>query len=247
MRIAFRLAVATLALMAAGCNKTETAQAPAGDNAATPAAPAPAGGNWAETVVATPEGGFRIGNPDAKAKLIEYGALTCPHCAAFQQESSKPLMDLVRSGKVSWEFRTFLLNGIDVPVSLLARCQGPGPFFTLIEQVYADQPNWIGKIQAMTPAEQAAIQATPPDQQPLAVAKAGGLLAFFGARGLPEGKATACLNDKAGLSALEAIVKRGTEVDGVTGTPSFVINGQPVKDVASWDLLKPKLDAAIAG
>ena len=251
MRIDIRwTAVAALALMTAGCNKSETAQAPTGHSAdatATPAVPAPAGQNWADMTAATPEGGFRVGNPDAKVKLLEYGALTCPHCAAFEKEASGPLMELVKAGKVSWEYRTFILNAIDVPVSLLARCQGAAPFFTLVEQVYADQPNWIAKVQAIPQAELTRMQSIPPEQQPLAIAKASDLIAFFGARGLPEGKAQACLTDKAGLTALEDITKRGVEKDGVTGTPSFLINGTPVKDVASWDALKPKIDAALAG
>lgn len=250
MRIDFRWTVAALALAAAGCNKSDTAATPASNDsaaAATPAVPAPAGQDWTETVVATPEGGFRMGNPDAKVKLLEYGALTCPHCAAFAKEAGPALTDMVKSGRVSWEYRTFILNGIDVPVSLMARCQGAAPFFKLIEQVYAEQPNWIAGIQAMTPDDQKAIQSQPAELQPLAVAKAGKLIPFFGARGLPEAKAQACLTDKAGLAALEAIQKRGVEQDGVTGTPSFLINGAPVKDVASWDLLKPKIDAAAAG
>ena len=92
-----------------------------------------------------------------------------------------------------------MLNGIDVVASLLARCQGPGPFFKLVEQVYAEQPNWVAKFQQITPAEQARIQALPTDQQPLATAKAGQLIDFFRARGLPEAKAEACLTDKAGI------------------------------------------------
>ncbi|MEA3079375.1 MAG: hypothetical protein QOF05_783, partial [Sphingomonadales bacterium] len=39
--------------------------------------------DWARTVVATPEGGFRMGNPSAKVKLVEYGSLACPHCRHF--------------------------------------------------------------------------------------------------------------------------------------------------------------------
>ncbi|WP_156679597.1 thioredoxin domain-containing protein [Sphingomonas profundi] len=247
MRIDYRWTVAALALAVAGCNKPEAVQAPAGGTAAAPAVPAPAGQDWTETVAATPEGGFRMGNPAARVKLIEYGALTCPHCAAFEKEASGPLAEMVRSGNVSWEFRTFLLNGIDVPVSLLARCQGPGPFFKLIEQVYAEQQSWIAKLQTMTPAQQSQIQAVPPEQQPRAVAEAAGLITFFGARGLPESKAIACLTDKAAFTPLEQITKNGVDKDAVTGTPAFVINGQPVKDVASWDMLKPKLDAALAG
>jgi ABC-type glycerol-3-phosphate transport system substrate-binding protein len=52
-----------------------------GDKAADPAAPAattatpasPAGQtDWLTVNAATPEGGFRMGNPDAKVKLVEF-------------------------------------------------------------------------------------------------------------------------------------------------------------------------------
>lgn len=250
MKIDLRLAAAALALMAAGCNKADTTATPAGggsSGATAAAVPPPAGQDWTEAVSATPEGGFRMGNPDAKVKLIEYASLTCPHCAAFATESASGLADEIRAGRVSWEYRNFMLNGIDVVASLLARCQGPAPFFKLVEQVYAEQPNWIPKFQQITPAQQQQIQALPVDRQPLETAKAGQLIDFFRARGLPEAKAEACLTDKAGMDTLEAIQKRGTEQDGVTGTPSFLINGSPVKDVATWDLLKPKIEAALAG
>ncbi|HEX2762279.1 MAG TPA: thioredoxin domain-containing protein, partial [Allosphingosinicella sp.] len=46
---------------------------------------APVARDWTRTVVATPEGGFRMGNPAARVKLVEYGSLTCGHCAAFSR------------------------------------------------------------------------------------------------------------------------------------------------------------------
>jgi protein-disulfide isomerase len=249
MKTDFRWTFAAIALLAAGCNKADTtaSTAPGGSSALPAAVPPPSGQDWTETVSATPEGGFRMGNPDAKVKLVEYASLTCPHCAAFASESATGLTDQIRAGRVSYEYRNFMLNGIDVVASLLARCQGPGPFFKLVEQVYAEQPNWVPKFQQITPAEQARIQALPTDQQPLATAKAGQLIDFFRARGLPEAKAEACLTDKAGMDTLEALQKRGSEQDGVTGTPSFLINGKPVANVASWDLLKPQIDSALAG
>ena len=52
---------------------------------------------------------FMMGNPNAKVKLIEIGALTCPHCREFEEQGrARPLVDkYVKSGQVSWEFRTY--------------------------------------------------------------------------------------------------------------------------------------------
>ena len=240
------ISVLALGLALASCGKKDEAPAPA-PTATTTAAATPAGGtNWVETVSATPDGGFRMGNPDAPVKLVEYASFTCPHCAAFEAEASDKLQAYVQKGTLSWEFRPFLLNAMDVAPSLLARCQGPGPFFKLAEQLYADQANWAMKYQSLSPAEVQRIQALPEQQQFSALAKAGGLDQFFGARGLPAAKAEACLTDKAAADKLVALRSIGTDRDGVTGTPTFLINGTNAKDTFDWASLEPKLTAASA-
>ena len=112
--------------------------------------------DWSRAVVATPEGGFRMGNPAAKAKLVEYGSLACPHCRHFEETGYKPLVkQYVRTGRVSYEFRNLLLNTPDLSVSLLAHCAGPAKFFPMAEMVYATQPQWFQKVSAITDAQKA--------------------------------------------------------------------------------------------
>ena len=195
-------------------------------------------------MVPTPEGGFRMGNPKAPVKLVEYASLTCPHCAAFSNESADRLRDYIRKGTVSWEFRTFVLNAIDISASLLARCQGPEPFFKLVEQTYAEQNNWVVKYQSLTDADSKRVGALPQGQQFLAIAQLGGLDGFFRARGLPAAKATACLTDRKAQDALVTLRDRGTNQDGVTGTPAFIVNGTLAADTYDWAALEPKLKAA---
>lgn len=248
MRIDLRwAAVAAAALALAGCNKGEPAAGTAAaDDAAAPATGAAyAGQDWTQTVTLTPEGGFRMGNPDAPVKIVEYASLTCPHCAEFSKTATTPLeQDYVRTGKASWEYRTFVLNPIDVAASLLARCQGPAPFFKLVEQTYANQAEWVAKFQGLSEADQTRISALPENQQFLALAKAGGLDQFYGARGVPQGKAEQCLTDKAGLDRIVAIREMGANRDKITGTPAFLVNGTLQSDVFDWPTLKQKLDAA---
>ena len=54
-------------------------------NGSTPAAAA-AQRDWTKAVEATPDGGFRIGNPNAPIKLVEYASLTC----SFQGRGRPP-------------------------------------------------------------------------------------------------------------------------------------------------------------
>lgn len=240
-------AAAAALLMLAGCGKSGTAAGNGSAAAPVAAVAAPAGRDWAQTTAVSPAGGFVLGNPDAPVKLVEYGALTCPHCAEFSKEATAPLTALVKSGRVSWEFRTFMIHPLDLPVAVLVRCQGPEPAFALTEQTYAAQNEWIGNVQKLNDADIRAMGALPQNQQLIAFVKAAKLDEFFRQRGLPQARIEACLKDQAQLDKVQELTKIGSETDKITGTPSFLINGVLQNDVYGWDALAPKLHAALGG
>ena len=86
-----------------------------------------------------------MGNPNAPIKVVEYGALSCPHCAKLSNAGSKTLVDkYVNSGRVSYEFRSYIIHGsIDVVLTMLVQCADKSAFFPLVEQIYATQDQWI--------------------------------------------------------------------------------------------------------
>jgi protein-disulfide isomerase len=222
-----------------------------GDSAGNSSAPskveavaAPAGTDWVATVSKTAEGGFLQGNPAAPVKLIEYGALTCSHCAEFAHASSGKLSAYVAKGSVSYEFRNFLLNVMDVPSSLLARCGGPGPFFKITEQMFAAQRDWAGKAQTITPAEQQALSTMTPIQTAATLATKLELDKFVQQRGVGAEKVKACLSDQKALDDLGKITETGQSQFQITGTPTFIINGQVIRDANTWEALEPKLKDA---
>ncbi len=236
------MALATVSLLAA-CNKTTEApktDAPIVAGGTT----TPAGTNWVETVSETADHGMLMGNPAAPVKLIEYGALSCPHCAKFSQDSREKLKSYIASGKVSYEFRTFLIHPQDVPASLLARCNGAGPFFPISEQLFDAQNDWLAKSSTITQQEQQAWVSMTPNQVAESMAAKLGLVEFVQQRGVGAEKAKACLADPAGVKALENIAKVATDQFQISSTPSFIINGQLQKDTNSWDVLEPLLKAA---
>ncbi|MDT9599166.1 thioredoxin domain-containing protein [Sphingosinicella rhizophila] len=213
--------------------------------AATPAQPAKAGAqkDWSHNVVATTEGGFRMGNPDAPVKLIEYGSLTCPHCAHFAKDGVPPLVaNHVKSGKVSFEFRNLVLNGIDGIAALLSRCAGPTGYFRVTEGLYATQAEWVGKIGAISEAEKKRISALPQADQFLAVANASGILALAGRSGVTRQKARQCFADKDKQNRLSEMA-RAAGAMGITGTPAFLINGEKVV-AHEWAELEPLIRQA---
>ncbi len=245
----FRAMVGAVALLALAACNDKAAETPVVDgNTASGAAgeTAPSGRDWSQTITATPQGGFLLGNPDAKVKLLEYASLTCPHCRDFSRDASAALRDnYVKNGQVSWEFRSFALNPIDVSASLLAMCQGPQPFFKLIEQVFEEQNAWVLPYQQLSAEKQNEIAALPQDQQFLGLAKAGGLDNFFRVRGLPSAKAEACLTDRAMVEKIIAIREQGVTEDKVEGTPTFFINGVRVDQPPSWAALEPEIKKAL--
>jgi protein-disulfide isomerase len=243
-------AAAALALALAGCGSKG-----AGNNAAPVSkAPlqqiaAPSGSDWTQVVSETPQGGFRMGNPNAPVKLVEYASLSCPYCARFDAEGVPTLRDkYVKSGQVSWEYRTYINHPTDPAVAVLVHCQGPQTFFALADQLYATQEQWFGKLVDFSekqPQQYQQQQNMPPLQRNATIAQITGLDEFFRQRGMPSSKIQSCLADQAMLDKVAAITDLGNK-DGIGGTPNFVINGKTqAPDVADWKSLEPILRAAI--
>jgi protein-disulfide isomerase len=205
-----------------------------------PAQASPARQDWTRDVVATPEGGFRIGNPDAPMKLVEYASLTCPHCASFAVESKSALIaNHVRSGRVSYEFRNYILNGIDAAASLLARCASPDHFFPLTTQLLESQDNWSNRIRALSTEEKTRIMGLPQAQAYASVVEAGGLLDIAAQHGVTVERGRACIGNAAGVSELERMAS-AAEALGVEGTPTFFLNGHKL-EVNTWAQIEPLL------
>lgn len=209
------------------------------------AAPAPAGQSWTETVTRTAEG-YMMGNPNAPIKLVEYGARTCPTCAAFAHDGFGPLtQNYVASGKVSFEFRDFMVHGpSDIALALVGTCGSDATFFPILEQQYANQEQFLNRLQALTPAQQQALQGQSPGRQAAALAEAMGAIDFVKARGVAEPQARACLADQAKFAAIIKPTETAGAAGTVTGTPTFLINGEVVPNTLSWAQLEPALKRA---
>ncbi len=249
MKVRTLLLGALAALALAGCKKSES-NAPEGtapaDNVKITQANPPAGGNWTDVVNET-AAGYMMGNPNAKVKLVEVGALTCPHCRAFDEEGVPSLVDkYVKTGQVSWEFRTYMLHGLDVSATLIARCNGLKSYFPLVRALYKDQSVWIGKISAAPETQVEQIQNLPIKLQFVELAKLAGLQDWAAVRGVPQAKSNQCLSDE---NKINQIVQLSSDVTtqypNFVGTPSFIINGKLLDQTASWDKLEPQLKEAL--
>ena len=208
------------------------------------AKPAPAGQNWTEVVSKTPEGGYRMGNPDAPIKLVEYGSRTCPTCAKFDIEGMEPLKkNFISTGKVSYEFREFPVHGaLDLAPSLLGTCVEPEAFFPMLDQMMANQESFLDKTSSLPQQQLEAVQ-DQPGKVATILAEQLGYLDFVKARGLSESQARACLTDPERIKAFAANGERATTEFEVSGTPTFVLNGSKI-DANSYQGVSEALMAA---
>jgi protein-disulfide isomerase len=199
--------------------------------------------DWPTTVSVTPDGGFRMGDPAAPIKLIEYGSLACPHCRHFEETGYKPLVqNYVRTGRVSYEFRNLLISGPDIAISLLAHCSGPGKFFAMSQYVFATQPQWQKKFDGMSAADQAALEKMTDQQRVIRYAEIAGMSQIAARFGVSPARARQCLADPKGLKRLLDGTQQATEI-GVKHTPSFLINGK-LTEAATWEDLEPLIRQA---
>lgn len=239
-RLALIAALAPLALGLAACKKEAgTSAAPSGPVAA---ATPPAGKSWTDVVNTTPEGGYVVGNPNAPVKVMEYGSLSCPHCAHLAQEGYSTLVGkYVASGKVSLEFRSFAIHPQDVPLTMLAQCGGTDKFFPLVEELYR---NFDAVTEStMKGADAANKTGTLPDNQRfVALGDALGYTDFFAQRGIAREQAHSCLADFKKATQL-ARQSESYGQQGIDSTPTLFINGTKVEG-STWAELNAALQRA---
>ena len=229
-----------LALGLAACGKgTEENAGLSGEPIAKVAAPA--GKAWADIVTKTPEGGYRMGNPEAAIKLIEYASLTCSHCAEFSEQGSAALRDeFIASGRVSYELRNFVRDPIDLSASLLTRCGTPESYFALTEQAFANQQAMLARAQAAGEAAYTAAMGQTDGKRYAAMADLTGMSEFFAARGIAKDQAAACLANAAEAQGLAKRTQEQSEQFKIEGTPTFLVNGKSIGSMG-WKELRAKL------
>lgn len=218
-----------------------------GAMAAPPRKPAaPASGNWNGTVTRTADDGYVLGNPAAPLRLIAYLSYTCPHCADFEAESDAQLrIGMIAPGKGAYEVRPFLRNPIDLVAALLAECGPPTKFFGNTQLLLSRQREWMAPLGNLTDAQKARWSNPDFGARMRAIAGDLGLIAMFEARGYDRVALDRCLGDRALADRIAKHTQDATDKDFVQGTPAFLINGVPLAGTASWDALKPQIEARL--
>ena len=93
---------------------------------------------------------FVYGDKNAKILFIEYGSLSCPHCASFHREAFEKIKkEYVDSGKVAFIHRDFILNQQSLVAATFAICQANKSksdrvekYYDIIKVLFKTQDSW---------------------------------------------------------------------------------------------------------
>lgn len=167
-----------------------------------------------------------IGNPNSKVVLVEYADMQCPTCKAFD-----PIVNEVVNGykdKILYVFKHFPLTQIH-PNALLAAtaveaASKQGKFEEMKTLLFLKQEEWGGSL-----------------------ASKNKIIEYALSLKLDINKFEADMNDPATTERVMRDYRSGVDI-GVSGTPTFYINGKKVdlSTISTVESFKAVLDAELA-
>ncbi|QDH74117.1 thioredoxin domain-containing protein [Brevundimonas sp. M20] len=142
----------------------------------------------------------------AKVTVIEYASVTCPHCAAWQEETWPGFKaKYVDTNKVRYVFRELRTPPANVAAAgfAVARCAGEDKYFDVVHELMSNLPELQGADPRST------------------------LFRIGNGAGLSNSQIEACIKDPENLKASDERDRQALRA-GVTGTPTFFVNGTQV-------------------
>lgn len=155
--------------------------------------------------VSLPE--MALGPTDAAVTITEYASITCPHCAAFNENVfPKIKAAYIDTGKIRYVFREFPLDPVAAASSVLSRCIANGDaakYFAVTDVLFRQE--WSKVTKPRETLNQIGKQA-----------------------GMDEEQVGTCLKDEALFNKIVADRAYATAKLGVNSTPTFLINGDKI-------------------
>ena len=147
-----------------------------------------------------------LGPKDASVTITEYASMTCPHCAAFNDNVfPKIKAAYIDTGKIRYVFHEFPLDPIAAASSVLSRCIANGDsakFFAVTDMLF--KQDWS--------------KVTKPRETLNSIGKQAGL---------DERQVETCLKDDTLFNGIVASRTNAAKL-GVNATPTFLINGEKI-------------------
>ncbi|NNE60532.1 MAG: DsbA family protein [Woeseia sp.] len=168
-----------------------------------------------------------LGDPGADVTVIEYASFTCPHCANFHEGPFKQLKaDFIDTGKINFVYREVYFDRIGLWAAIVARC-GEGAekrFFGIADMMYQQQSTWARQ------------------ENPADIVES--LRKIGKTAGLSDTELDQCFSDGDTAQAMYARWQQQSEADGITSTPSFIINGERHANM-TYEEMKKLIDDAL--
>jgi len=161
-----------------------------------------------------------LGSADAPVTIIEFSSLTCPHCAAFEQNVFPMLQSqYINTGKVRFVSREFPLDLKATSGSMLARCAANG-----------DAPKYFEVVDMLFKRQEGLVENTLETMNDIGK--------HFG---MDEEAVTNCVKTQPLLDKISADQKFAFEQLKVDATPYFFVNGARLRGSMSFEELEQKI------
>ena len=162
-----------------------------------------------------------LGSAKAAVTVVEYASLTCPHCAAFEQNVFPMLKSkYIDSGKMRFVLREFPLDIKALAGSMLARCIAG-----------EDAPKYFDAVDRLFKAQDQLMQSTLETLNLIGKQQAG----------MSDDAVASCEKDQAMLDKIKADQNFAFETLKVEATPTFFINGEKLKGAMSFEEIDKKI------
>jgi len=154
-----------------------------------------------------------LGPADAAITMAEYASITCPHCAAFNENIfPKIKAAYIDTGKIRYVFHEFPLDPVAAASSVLSRCIANGDsakFFAVTDMLF--KQDWS--------------KVTKPRETLNSIGKQAGL---------DERQVETCLKDDTLFNGIVASRTNAAKL-GVNATPTFLVNGEKIVGMTPFE------------
>ena len=174
---------------------------------------------------AGPLGEKFLGDKKAPVTVIKYASLTCPFCRVFQIKTFRKFKaKYIDTGKVKFILREFPIGHTSGHATVAMRCIGQkntAKFFDLYNRYITQQRKWVSQEVRFTSIYKIAAQV-----------------------GITRNKFDSCIKNQKIIDGLKWVKQRGRNL-GVSGTPTFFINGKKYRKPLTFEemqrLVEPHL------
>ncbi len=169
-----------------------------------------------------PLGDKWLGKKNAPITILKFASMTCPYCRVFHLQTFPHLKKkYIDTGKVRYILREFPIGFASGRATLIMRCLGQNNtkrYFALYDKLITQQNRWVSQKVRNDAIFRVASQV-----------------------GITRKQFDSCLTNQAMIDGVKWSKQRGRDL-GVTGTPTFFINGQKFREA----LTIKKIDSLLA-